>query len=160
MSEPSRAQKIADVLRPVLAENEAFVVRQQQGNVHVTQDAANSYAVALVPVADEKLILDTLKQFNLEAKKGDDGVYTVALPNASISVYFRFSDRYAYVDTDPYFNAQPDANVQNCPNTEASSDSGASPVGAAACLRLVGARPTAADTARGVISRASAFIND
>ena len=36
MSEPSRAQKIADVLRPVLAENEAFVVRQQQGNVHVT----------------------------------------------------------------------------------------------------------------------------
>jgi len=73
---------------------------------------------------------------------------------------YSYSDRYAYVDTDPYFNAQPDANVQNCPNTEASSDSGASPVGAAACLRLVGARPTAADTARGVISRASAFIND
>jgi hypothetical protein len=36
MSEPSHNQKIADVLRPILAEKEALIVRESQGNVTVT----------------------------------------------------------------------------------------------------------------------------
>src|SRR4051794_36314011 len=56
-----------------------------------TPNATDSLVVALIPVADEKVILETLKQFNFEAKKDDDGIYSVVAQIAPVPIYFRFA---------------------------------------------------------------------
>jgi hypothetical protein len=55
-------------------------------------------AVGLVPVADEKALLDLAGQLGSKPEKGDDGIYSTT-PNAApgATVYFRFAHRYAYV---------------------------------------------------------------
>jgi hypothetical protein len=61
------------------------------------KDIADATAVLLLPVSDEKALLDALNGFNIQPKKGDDGVYTVQLPNVPVPAFFRFSGGYAYV---------------------------------------------------------------
>jgi hypothetical protein len=63
----------------------------------ISANGFDSSAVALIPITDEKAVLDTLARFNFPAKKDDDGVYTVKLPNAPVDAYFRFANKYAYV---------------------------------------------------------------
>jgi hypothetical protein len=60
------------------------------------ENLLDSSAVAMVPVSDEKAVLDLLKQFHLEATKEDDGGYVVNHDNGP-PVYFRFASGYAYV---------------------------------------------------------------
>jgi hypothetical protein len=55
--------------------------------------------VALIPVADEKTLLEALEQFAVKAEKGEDGIYSVkseAFP-IPIPVYLKFANKYAYV---------------------------------------------------------------
>jgi hypothetical protein len=61
------------------------------------KDPAKSDAVLLLPVADEKAVLDLLKGWKLTPEKGDDGVYKVTSPNLPTSFYFRFANKYVYV---------------------------------------------------------------
>jgi hypothetical protein len=63
----------------------------------ISANGFDSSAVALIPITDEKAVLDTLERFNFPAKKDDAGVYTVKLPNAPVDAYFRFAHKYAYV---------------------------------------------------------------
>jgi hypothetical protein len=58
--------------------------------------------VVMLPVADEKPLLDALKRFEIKAEKGQDDIYKVDLPKLPPfgmlgSVYFRFSNGYAYI---------------------------------------------------------------
>src|SRR5438132_7117244 len=57
----------------------------------------DSIGVLLVPVADEKGLLDLLGNFQLTPEKGDDGVYTVQAPFPPIPIYIRFANKYAYI---------------------------------------------------------------
>jgi hypothetical protein len=50
----------------------------------------------LVPIADEKAFLGLLDNLNLQATKGNDGIYTVQT-GSPVDVYFRFANRYAYI---------------------------------------------------------------
>jgi hypothetical protein len=64
---------------------------------NVGNDLYNVAAVAIIPVADEKALLDLLENLNFPAKKGDDGLYTIEpqglLP---VAIYFRFAHKYGY----------------------------------------------------------------
>jgi hypothetical protein len=63
----------------------------------VGKDLGDAAGVLLLPVSSEKNLLDALNGFNIQTQKGDDGVYTVELPNVPVKTYFRFSQGYAYV---------------------------------------------------------------
>jgi hypothetical protein len=63
----------------------------------ISPNGFDSAGVALIPITDEKAVLDTLERFNVPAKKDDDGVYTVKLQNAPVDAYIRFAHKYAYV---------------------------------------------------------------
>jgi S-ribosylhomocysteine lyase LuxS involved in autoinducer biosynthesis len=57
----------------------------------------DSPVVLLVPVADEKGLLDLLGNFGMMPDKGEDGVYSVQAPFPPIPIYFRFANKYAYI---------------------------------------------------------------
>lgn len=57
----------------------------------------DSTAVGLIPVKDEKAVLDLLERLNLKAEKGEGGLYTVTPENSPVPFYFRFVNKYAYV---------------------------------------------------------------
>jgi hypothetical protein len=57
----------------------------------------DSSGVILVPVVDEKALLDLLGNFQLTPEKGDDDVYKVEAPFPPIPIYFRFANKYAYI---------------------------------------------------------------
>ena len=55
--------------------------------------------VLLVPVKDEKALLELLSNFSLKAEKGEDGIYKMTVPigHSSDPIYFRFANKYVYV---------------------------------------------------------------
>jgi len=57
----------------------------------------DSSGVLLVPVGDEKALLDLLGNFQLMPEKGDDDIYKVEAPFPPIPIYFRFANKYAYI---------------------------------------------------------------
>ena len=57
----------------------------------------DSHVVALVPVADEGAFLSLLKNLDIKADKGDDGVYTLAADKSPVPVYLRFANKHACV---------------------------------------------------------------
>jgi hypothetical protein len=59
-------------------------------------DVANSELVVLVPVADEKAVLDLLGRFNQKAEKDKDGVYSLQPEGSPVPVYFKFQNQYLY----------------------------------------------------------------
>lgn len=64
----------------------------------LTQVPTDSPVVLLLPVADQDAVLTLLKQqLGLDPKKGEDGIYSVSVPNVPRTVYFRFANKYAYV---------------------------------------------------------------
>src|SRR2546421_7598982 len=63
----------------------------------VAPNGIDSTAVVLIPTTDEKNLVGLLNRFGLPADKGDDGIYTLKLPNVPYEIYFRFANRYAYV---------------------------------------------------------------
>lgn len=64
----------------------------------VTKDVFDSFAVLMVPIADEATVLNLLRgKAGLEPTKRKDGSYEVHVPNIPAPVYFRFSADYAYV---------------------------------------------------------------
>jgi hypothetical protein len=58
--------------------------------------AEDSEAVLMLPVADEKALLDTLEKVNLKADKGEGGLYTIEAEKVPFPVYFRFANQYVY----------------------------------------------------------------
>jgi hypothetical protein len=65
----------------------------------VGPNVTDSEVVVLVPVADEKAIVDRLERFGLKTEKDKDGLYTVSggpLELVHQDVYFRFANGYAY----------------------------------------------------------------
>ena len=56
----------------------------------------DSMGVLLVPVADEKGLLDLLANFQMTAEKGEDGIYIVQAPFPPIPIYIRFANKYVY----------------------------------------------------------------
>lgn len=78
-----------------------------------TADAVSSYACVLAPIADEAAFVsfleDTLGNFGVTAKKGEDGVFAVSLPNLPFEAYFKFADKYVYItarDRDPLLDGR------------------------------------------------------
>jgi hypothetical protein len=65
----------------------------------VSPNLQESPVVLLIPVSNEDTFVKALAGFNITAKKGDDGVFTLEnLPNnVPVAVYFRFAHGYACV---------------------------------------------------------------
>lgn len=64
----------------------------------LTPNVVDSPVVLMVPVADEKAVLDLLTaRLSLDPKKADDGSYQVQVPNVPVPVYFRFAHKTLYV---------------------------------------------------------------
>jgi hypothetical protein len=63
----------------------------------VLSGGIDSQAVVLLPVADEKAVLDTIKGFGLTPEKQKDGAYKLELPVSPFPVFFTFANKYAYV---------------------------------------------------------------
>ena len=64
--------------------------------------------VVLVPVADEKTVLNALKtRLNLEVEEEKDGAYKTQPPQSPFPVYFRFANGYAYVTMQDAANIDP-----------------------------------------------------
>jgi hypothetical protein len=64
----------------------------------------DSNAILLLPVADEKILLDLLANFGMTPEKGGDGVYMVqpprgnpAFPLPPVPIYLRFTNKHVYV---------------------------------------------------------------
>jgi len=86
MIESQKIDKSIDFTRPIGA----------YGKVN-SDDFTKSAGVILIPMLDEKPLLDSLKDFNLEPKKGEDGIYAAGEGFSPIPIYFRFSNKYAYI---------------------------------------------------------------
>jgi hypothetical protein len=69
----------------------------------------DSKVVVLLPVADEKALLDFLATKEIKPEKDKDDVYSVNVPNVPQTVYFRFANKYAYVTLDDKANIAPKA---------------------------------------------------
>jgi hypothetical protein len=67
--------------------------------VYMTPEFMDSSAVALIPVVDDKAVLDFFDRFNLKAEKDDGGIYTLSSPmlRIPVPVYLRFANKYAYI---------------------------------------------------------------
>jgi hypothetical protein len=64
----------------------------------LTPNVVDSPVVVMVPVADEKAVLDLLTtRLSLDPKKADDGSYEVKVPNVPVPVFFRFAHKTLYV---------------------------------------------------------------
>lgn len=67
---------------------------------NVTPNVIDSQAVLMVPIADEESFLNLLRgQLSLDPRKGDDGIYSLDVPNAPFpaTVYFTFAKDYLHV---------------------------------------------------------------
>lgn len=60
-------------------------------------DVTQSSGVLLVPILDEKPLLDLLGSVGMTAEKGEDGVYSVQAPFAPVPIFFSFANKYAYI---------------------------------------------------------------
>jgi hypothetical protein len=58
---------------------------------------ANTTAVGLIPIADEKAFLGLIENLGVKAEKEKDDVYLVTGEALKVPVYFRFANRHAYV---------------------------------------------------------------
>jgi hypothetical protein len=67
------------------------------GYVIAGPNGTDSYGAFMLPIKDEKTILDILANNNIKADKGKDGLYTVKDPRLKAPVFFRFANGYAYV---------------------------------------------------------------
>jgi len=53
--------------------------------------------VLMLPVVSEKAVLDNIgDKLNIDPKKGEDGAYSLDVPNVPYTVYFRVNDGYLY----------------------------------------------------------------
>jgi hypothetical protein len=81
----------------------------------LTAELTSSPVVVLIPIADEKTVMDALKtRANVEPKKRDDGSYEVQPQGAPVTVFFRFANNYAYVTANDPENIA----VKNLPKPE------------------------------------------
>jgi hypothetical protein len=60
-------------------------------------DPTKSEFVVLLPIADEQAALTLLKNNNVKAEKGSDGIYKAENPNSPDPVFFTFANKYAYI---------------------------------------------------------------
>jgi hypothetical protein len=60
-------------------------------------DFNDNPVVVMVPVADEKALVNLLKGLKLEPEKGKDGIYTLTPEFVPFEIYFRVAQGYAYV---------------------------------------------------------------
>lgn len=51
----------------------------------------------MLPVANEAAVIKFLDGFNIKSERDQDGVYSIDVPNAPVSVYARFANNYVYV---------------------------------------------------------------
>jgi hypothetical protein len=63
----------------------------------ISPNVQDSTAVILVPVGNPQTILDFVKNFGVDARKGDDDVYTIQMPQLPVPLFIRFANDYAYV---------------------------------------------------------------
>ena len=54
----------------------------------------DSEVVGLIPIADEKTFVEMLGKLNLQAKKGENGIYVMNIPNSPFPMFFKFKDGY------------------------------------------------------------------
>lgn len=64
---------------------------------NIGPNGIDSTVVMLVPIVDEKAVLDVLNQFQIKFDKDKDGLYTVKDDNLPVPVYFRFANKHAYI---------------------------------------------------------------
>jgi hypothetical protein len=74
----------------------------------LSADVVGSPVVLLIPVADEMSVLALLtNRLGLKPEKGDDGVYTLDVPNVPLPLYLRFADGYANITVGSKENVAP-----------------------------------------------------
>ena len=68
-------------------------------SVQLGNTAEDSKFVLMLPIADKDTLLDELKtRLSIEAKKGDDGIYSVPIPNSPTGdAFVRFQGKYAFL---------------------------------------------------------------
>jgi len=76
---------------------------------NIGSQGLDSTAVVMVPVVDEKSVLDLLKNMNHPAEKGKDDLYTIKDDNIPFPIYMRFANKYAYVTIRDEAELKPDA---------------------------------------------------
>ncbi len=62
---------------------------------------ADSQAVLLLPIADEKAFLDMLNRLDFGPEKAAGGAWKVSLPKVPKPVHFRFANKYLYASLSP-----------------------------------------------------------
>src|SRR5229473_3291703 len=58
-----------------------------------SDDLTKSSGAILVPILDEKPLLDLLDQIGMTPEKGEDGVYTVQSTFSPVPIFFRFANK-------------------------------------------------------------------
>jgi hypothetical protein len=64
---------------------------------YLTPAGYDSEAVVLVPIVDQKTLLDKLETFGLKAEKGEGDVWKLDVAQIPFPVYIKFANKYAYV---------------------------------------------------------------
>lgn len=73
----------------------------------ISADLVGSKGIVLLPIADEKALLDQLENFNIKATKDNDGVYAIRADRIPAPIFFRFANKYAYVTALDRANLEP-----------------------------------------------------
>lgn len=74
----------------------------------LTPEVTSSPVVALVPIADQKTVLEALKmRAKIEIKEGKDGLYETTPDGLPVTLYFRFANGYAYITANDPENILP-----------------------------------------------------
>lgn len=63
----------------------------------ISPNLQDSSAVVLLPLVDEKPLIDFIQNFGVEAKKEKDGVYTIRQGNLPFALYMRVANGYGYL---------------------------------------------------------------
>jgi hypothetical protein len=59
-------------------------------------NGVDSSVVLMLPVADEKAVLDLLKRLKIKPEKDKDGIYSFTPEKSPFPAYFRFANKYVY----------------------------------------------------------------
>src|SRR5262249_360196 len=67
------------------------------GYVFAGPNGTDSYGAFMLPVKDEKSLLNILANNGLKPEKSKDGLYTIKDSRIKVPIFFRFANGYAYV---------------------------------------------------------------
>ena len=67
------------------------------GYVFAGPNGTDSYGAFMLPIKDEKAVLDVLANAGFKAEGNKDGLYTIKDARVKVPIFFRFANGYAYI---------------------------------------------------------------